>query len=520
MANSNIERRIIIGLITSTEFVQRIRDVYSPRLLESSMAKRLATWCVEYFDKYETAPGAAIRDIYYEKLKNGLSKEVAEEIEQDILPDLSEEFVQDPIELKYLTDQAKKYFAEKHLQLHGQQIEALISEGKVEEAEALAAGFKPSSTEEDTSINFKDEASLNLVEKAFEEQSHPLITFPKQLGTFWNHQFIEGAFVALLASEKRGKSYWLMELAKQAVRNGYPVAFFQAGDMSEKQQLRRFCINLTRNSDLERYCGEMYEPVRDCIHNQRGTCTKEERECDFGIFESKSDLQIRKEITIDELKEAYEYAPDYKPCYNCKEYTVKQFGTPWIKRVFVKDPLSGKRASKAFYEYFVKNKRSLMLSTHANGTLSTAKMDTIMNTWEKKNKFIPRVIILDYADLMVCKDKVEFRHQQNQIWKDLRGLSQKYRGGHLPLVITVTQADANSYEKDLLSLKNFSEDKRKYAHVTAMYGLNQDHTGREKKIGIMRINELVIREGDFDNANVCYVLQNLRRGQPFLGSYF
>jgi hypothetical protein len=84
----------------------------------------------------------------------------------------------------------------------------------------------------------------------------------------------------------------------------------------------------------------------------------------------------------------------------------------------------------------------------------------------------------------------------------------------------VTQADAASYEKNSLGLSNFSEDKRKYGHVTAMYGLNQDVDGREKKIGIMRINEIVVREGEFDTSSQIHVLQNLRRGRPFLYSYY
>ena len=69
-------------------------------------------------------------------------------------------------------------------------------------------------------------------------------------------------------------------------------------------------------------------------------------------------------------------------------------------------------------------------------------------------------------------------------------------------------------------MKNFSEDKRKYAHVTAMYGLNQDPQDREKKIGLMRINEIVVREGDFSNTKEVTVIQNLARGRPFLGSYY
>ena len=55
-----------------------------------------------------------------------------------------------------------------------------------------------------------------------------------------------------------------------------------------------------------------------------------------------------------------------------------------------------------------------------------------------------------------------------------------------------------------------------------MYGLNQDkeNTSREKKLGVMRVNELVIREGSFDVTSQVSVLQNLNIGRPYLGSYF
>ena len=101
------------------------------------------------------------------------------------------------------------------------------------------------------------------------------------------------------------------------------------------------------------------------------------------------------------------------------------------------------------------------------------------------------------------------------MWKNLRALSQER---HV-LLITATQADKDSYKKGRLSLSNFSEDKRKLAHVTAQYGLNQDPQGREKKLGIMRINEIVVREGEFSSDNEVYVLQDLATGRPFLESF-
>ena len=180
------------------------------------------------------------------------------------------------------------------------------------------------------------------------------------------------------------------------------------------------------------------------------------------------------------------------------------------------NPLTVKEAQDAVEAFFINNKRRFKLSSHANGTLSIKQIKALLDIWEKQDDFVPDVIVIDYADLLVAEGRVEFRHQQNEIWKGMRNLSQERHC----LVLTATQADANSYEQNRLKLKNFSEDKRKYAHVTACYGLNQDTKDREKKIGIMRINEIVIREGDFSNSSEVTVLQKLERGRPFLSSYW
>src|SRR5690606_9911830 len=127
------------------------------------------------------------------------------------------------------------------------------------------------------------------------------------------------------------------------------------------------------------------------------------------------------------------------------------------------------------------------------------------------------IVIVDYADILSSDDArvTEFRHRQDHVWKSLRALSQER---HV-LLITATQADAESYKKGRLNMTNFSEDKRKLAHVTAQFGLNQDPDGREKALGIMRINEIVVREGSFSADSEVHVLQDLAAGRPFLESY-
>jgi hypothetical protein len=84
--------------------------------------------------------------------------------------------------------------------------------------------------------------------------------------------------------------------------------------------------------------------------------------------------------------------------------------------------------------------------------------------------------------------------------------------------MTASQGDADSYDKNVLTAKNFSETKAKNAHVTAGFGLNQ--TDDEKLKGIMRINSYLARDNDFSVSRTVNVLQRLQIGRPHLGSYF
>lgn len=522
MNDKFIERKIVIGLITSTEYINQIRDIYQAKFLMAPIAKRLATWCIEYYDTYHQAPGKNIETIFYQKVINGLPKDLAEEIEQDILPGLNDEYLQASENIEFLVTETRTHFAKVHLELHTDKTKALLEQGSFPEAEQLANRFKPLVIAPSTAVYFSSVTTLETVKKAFAEAKDPLFCLPKIWGQFVNRHLIRGGFVALMSIEKRGKTWALMELADRAVMQDLSVAFFQAGDMTAKQQVRRFCIHKAGTSDRAFDCGKMFQPVADCIYNQLNICNRSERECNFGVFGGSkfTEKNLREDITIEDLKIAWKNNQDYLPCRYCKDYRTNRWGTAWIEEIDVKGPLTDVQAVQIFEKAYVKPKARLMLDSYPNGTLSVNKIKSVLNIWERLYNFVADVIVIDYADLLVPDSVAEFRHQQNEIWKNLRSLSQEERGGKQPLVITATQADTPAYETGLLRLKNFSEDKRKYGHATAMFGLNQDPKDREKRIGIMRWNELIFREADYSNDNTCTVLQNLRRGLPYLESFY
>ena len=508
-----IERKILIGLITNTEFLKEIKSEWNPNYLESPTARLIASWCWEYFNKYEKAPMRNIEGIYIRKLKQGLKKDLAEEIETEILPELSQEFENGDITITYLLDETRAYFTERQIVIHKETIEALLEKGEIERAKKEVENFTIIEGTKYEGFDLSKEEAIPKIETAFDTSYQNVVSFPGALGVFWNDEMRRGAFVALMGMAKRGKTYWLLEFMMRAYKQNRKVAFFQAGDMTENEQIVRICTYLAKKSVRERDCGVLCVPCQDCIKNQMDTCDKKVRECEFGVFEDKED---RREITKQDLIDALNDNPKYKPCYNCVEWQQNKWGSVWLKRTEVKSPLSVREAKRHWRRFFIKAGRSIKMISYANGTLNYSEINRVLDKWDREEGFKPDMILIDYVDIMEAEKEKEHRHKENEKWKNLRRLSQERNA----LVITPTQTDAQSYKANRLEMTHFTEDRRKYDHVTAMYGLNQDKDGREKEIGIMRVNRIVLREGDFHTSQEVHVLQRLEMGRPFLGSYF
>lgn len=307
----------------------------------------------------------------------------------------------------------------------------------------------------------------------------------------------------------------LVDLSIRAVRGRSNVAFFQAGDLTEDQLLARVGIYLARTSDQERYCAPRWRPVGDCARNQFDCCRRDDRNCDHGIFDEPFDSfkERRAEFEcVEALTEAARSFPDYRTCKS-KTCTERR-PTVWLERVDEVAPLTGRRAMRLTHRFFENSRRRFKLATYPSGTLTCEEIAGSLDEWERQDDFVPDVIVVDYADLMTARVQ-EFRHRQDAIWRGLRGISQERHA----LVVTATQSDAGGLKQSRLNQSNFSEDLRKLAHVTAMFGLNQDPAGREKALGIVRVNPIVAREGAFSVSDEVVVLQDLAAGRAFLESY-
>lgn len=674
-----IESRILTGLIVSTDFLRRVYDIWDDSYIASDEVALVAGWVFDYFERYGAAPDQHIQDIYYHKTRpETFDKDRAEFIEL-MLERASESYGRGrQFNSDYLFDQTREYFRQRHYRIYAQEIQELADAGETNEAARKQFSFVDIQESLDAGFFLDSREAMRVATRAFSERERGVVWYPPPFGEMVNQHLVRDGFVAFLAGEKRGKSFMLMDVGMRALRQHNNVAFFEAGDMSQTQLMKRICTYLERASVESFYPseGKILKPVKDCIYNQTDQCNYDERECDFGPFDDREPRQLRSltnGLTIDDVKDAMERDPDYRPCRNCKEYkSGKPWGSVWFREVELPTPMSPPAARAALHKHLNKYKNRLKLLARPASTLSPADIRAHLDQWERQHGFIPDVICIaerslvltdrglvpieditcsdrlwdgenwvchggavfkgekevityagitatpehlvyseqgwrtlescrrlglriaktglggnairlgenrfagsertlstalggtgsmpkskskrlastsgayenkrkmrvwdirnagplhrftvqgflvhnciDYADLLDASSMArDFRHQQNACWESLRGLAQERRC----LVVTATQADARSYSPTArLGMSNFSEDKRKNAHVTAMFGLNQND--REKRLGIMYVNEIVVREGDFSPERGVYVMQALSMGAPFLGSY-
>jgi len=513
-----LERRIITGLIVSADYLRRVAPFWDDALIEAPEMRRIARWCLSHFERYACAPDRDVEQIYLTAIREENIPKAEAELIEAVLTTVSDEYERgEHFNSAYLYDQTVAFFREREVAQHNRSVADLIDRGRVQEAEELAAQFRPRSWATSRGLDLGTEPGYERVVAAFRQASIPIVRYPGPIGEMLNSHLIRDGFIAFMGPEKRGKTFWLTDIAFRALRQKCNVAFFQAGDLSESQFLRRISIYLARRSDDPDYCMPYWRAVGDCVRNQFDQCRRPDRNCDHGVYNA-SEFEAFKESpdefqTLSSLSKIAGENPDYAPCDSaaCKE----RWPSIWLSQMPEKAPLVGGHAGTVVREFFERYKRRLRLVTYPSGTLTTDEMRSCLDEWERQDDFVPDLIVADYADIMTARTQ-EFRHRQDEIWKGLRGISQENHA----LVATATQTDADSYRSDLLRLGNFSEDKRKYAHVTAMFGLNQDPRGREKDLGVTRISTIVAREGHYNPTRAVHVLQDLRSGRPFMESFF
>ena len=460
--SGSIERRVVVGMVTDAGVLGRIAPKWDrdEGMFASKWANLVGGWCCKYFEKYGKAPGNAIQGIYESWATSKQRDEDTTALVEKFLKAISGEYEaqKENANTEYTLDQAGELFNKVKMTKLAETIQGHLDLGKPEDARKLIEGFGKVELGAGAGVDImSDEAAW---QTAFEHSSEPIIQYPGALGEFFGDSLGRDCFVAFMAKEKGGKTFWMMDLAFRAMCQRRRVAFFQVGDLSQSQIMHRWGIRAAKHP---RKPGR----VRIPIAIERG---------DEDHF-----------AKVPEYKEkVFETGLTWKQAYNaCQEIT--------------------KRTIKSDESY-------CRVSVHPSDTINVHGIRGIIAGWERAG-WVPDVVIVDYADILAPPlGAEEGRHQINKTWMQLRSLSTQLHC----LVVTATQADAASYTADTLGRRNFSEDKRKYAHVTATIGINA--TDEEKEAGISRLNFLVLREEEFIERRCVHVGGSLGIANPAIVS--
>lgn len=464
----NEERRILVGMIVNDQACGRIATKWEKEMFRSKWADVVGGWCATYHHKYGKAPGIQIQGMFDSWVEKTKDKDTISLVEK-FLVSLSSEFESLAKESNgdYIIDLAAKHFTRVKLDRTIEKAKNDMEDGKLDEAVARITNFNTVQMGAGAAIDVVNDQEA--IRQAFEEPAQDLFSYPGALGHFFKGQLTREAFVSFLAPEKRGKTFWLMDAGWRAMLERRKVAWFSAGDMSERQMLQRFCTRAARHPIRAKDWPADIQYPRDIRRNPQG-----------------GGLQVRTET--------------------------RRF----------EEPLDWRKARAAMLDvtqYNVKGKTPyLRLATYPNSTLSMRMIGTQLDSWAKEENWIADVVIVDYMDILdeesAMPGSYDRRHKIDASWRQGRSLSQT----HHCLLLTATQADAAGGITPLLSRSNFSEAKSKLAHVTGMAGINQ--IDEEKRRGLFRLNWVALREGDFSEGQTVGVASCLALANPAVKSCF
>jgi replicative DNA helicase len=493
--DNSIEDKIITGMIVSSKFCRDIQQKVKSEYFQVPYANRISAWCMNYYKQYKKAPEGNIKDIY-ESEKAKLKSEEAELV-ADFLTKLSGKYeMETHFNSDYLLDLSLPYFKKRSLQLITEKVSTLLDLNRIEDAEKEMNKYKDIKKETSQWFNpFSDEEAKAYFEDV-NKGANVLFKFPGSLGELIG-PFERDWLVGILSPTKRGKTWWLQEMAIQGIMDKLKVVFISL-EMSKHQVKERLYKRITA---LGQEPKDYVYPCFDCYKNQIGSCNKVQRENKYKL----EDATGKRPLQFDpNLK--------YRPCTACrgtKEFILES----WFTTIH-RDKMKYRNTQKVYRgmnQMFGDNLRVIAYPEYS-ANVSTFMAD--LETLEESEGFVPDIIIPDYADIFAPEDnRVTGRDRIDETWKALKNIA----GTKHCLVVTGSQSNRLSFDKKNVYVTDASEDIRKIAHSNMFLALNQI-AKREDIAGVVRVAKIVARSSSFDANKSCTVLQNFELGQTLLDS--
>jgi len=500
--DTDIERKLIIGLITSTAFCQEIipkLKILGMDTFQISFARKVAQWVIDYYEDIGEAPQKHIQDIFNTE-KEKLSEE-EKELVSDFLDLLSKEYENESqFNVAYLRKKTLEYLKTRTFEIFFERGLSYVEQGKLKHAERLYLDFTKVPEETIETFDPFSEKEVRLYE--LDGEVNRLVEMPGDLGKVIGGPLERSWLVSLAGPEKRGKSFFLEEFVFQCLFDGLKV-FWVSLEMNKYVLKGRI---YTRITAAIKEPGNIIIPIPDCKNNQQGICNKKKR--------------INNIKLVDEFGALPEFDPrsKYSPCTVCRTIPRRKGIPPnrtftpdyWFEEIRVEEITTKiiEKRTKQFRQMFGSNLRCRAYPAFS------ANFDDIQHELDllEMEGFVPDIIAIDYFDILAEEKGVRSdRGSIDKTWKRGKNLAAERDC----LVITPDQTNKTSRERETIRSTDTTEDKRKDAHVDLKLAINQ--TMQENDDGVARIGVLFHRHRK-TTSKQAMVFQSLELANPFMDS--
>lgn len=358
--NSMSERDIVYQLIVSDKFCREIVPIINPKMLEVVYVRTIVIWIKDYFQKFKESPKKNIIKLY----RSHIDELRDEDLQNNILTFI-ERLDKDYDKIKvtnedFAIQNAIKYLRMRSLKNFSEDIDSYIESGDIEKAENCVTKYRKVEAASGEGVSLLDD--FDIVTEAFTEEQDLLFRYPGDFGQLMGDVNRED-FIAFLAPMKAGKTFSLIDVGIESLKNNLKVVMFSL-EMSRTNMIKRVWKALS------------------------GQCTKD-MEIEIPYFvEDENKWRIETKIVEKKASSILEVQKRQKS----------------LKRLF----------RGGSFRIYAEPAYSLTVEGLEN------KLDDLAY-----EGFYPDVVIIDYADIMAPSEKGEYRQQIDGIWKRLRALAQK-----------------------------------------------------------------------------------------------
>lgn len=377
------EERVLLSMIVSTEFLNRMLGHIDITLFSSRASKTIVKWCLAYYEQYEKAPGNDL-NIIYENSEIELTETDRQYIAGLLgkIGELSKAIDSESFNVEYQVDQAYDYFKSKKLEKLVSKVQNDLLTGKVSSAEDQVVQYMAVEKEASTGLDlFRDIDRLKIMGL---DEGTILFQPPGAFGQMTG-PIRRGDFMLFLASAKAGKSTMLQQMGMWASQGAQLNVLHLSLEMLEEQVKDRYYSAFT---------------------GMPTSYFKGNKELMIPYFTEEGRIEYRA----------------YSPGLLSPEEIV---------------------AKAANLQMQSKGSR-IIVEARPQNSFSPRDLKMLLDKYETMHGIIFDVVILDYADLMLGNNpRLEYRHNLDDIYKSLRGMCQE-RG---IAVITVSQGNREGFKK-------------------------------------------------------------------------